>query len=121
MDGRRWEHERRIMNSLHTRTATQPGFCEKQLNQSEGNTEEKRNLVHGACNVLVLNHNGGKCYLMFLRLTLSFLFHMNLNCTRASQSDPYNLQTGAGMLISAFMDRENPSGQICMITEDFIL
>lgn len=37
--------ERRILTA--TRTATQPGFCETQLNQSEGNEEEKRNLVHG--------------------------------------------------------------------------
>lgn len=56
----RWKtmgaRERRIMNSLHTRTATQPGFCETQLNQSEGNTEEKRNLVHGG----ETNKPGGK-------------------------------------------------------------
>lgn len=35
------------MNSLHTRTATQAGLCETQLNQSEGNMGEKRNLERG--------------------------------------------------------------------------
>lgn len=75
-----------------------------------------------ACNasVLVLNYRGEKCCLMLLTLTLSFLFHI-LNCSHASQSDPCNLQPGADMLISAFIDDENPSGQIYMITKDFTL
>lgn len=74
------------------------------------------------CNasVLVLNYKGEKCCLMPLTLTLSFLFHI-LNCTHASQCEPYNPQPGADMLISAFMDDKNPSGQICMITVDIIL